>query len=391
MNPHGNSGKGFIMKIWFGIAALVSGVVLAAPATARTVPDFTSDRGMQKTCDTFGKLPAKNVRGSAEKIAFVICRDIGLVQRVASFAHRRFERNGMPSQPLETTVNEVMGLLDEMARELKTTRQVLETIHIDKAALRLAPARWQIDLNGDGRIELWERHFFAPPSRNAQATPNFSLSDDAAYYAGNTSDAFISVDQADVQWLLAYHNFLEGMLDNVLSYRIDFKAKTTEDMITLTDRERAAKTSPARIRAGWAASRATLLELKRETDNHEEWIPNPWQTNSSFPLKLGASTFAAWEAVLDEVDALLAGKTLLAMPGASSSAICQPGAGLDLGHLMMNPVPRPLAAGSLRASCRPINRAHPVSRLPAMGEEARAAFRAAGGDWAMARYLYWIN
>lgn len=379
------------MKNCLCVAMLVLGTALAAPAEAKVVPDFTTSSGMQKTCETFGKLPAHRLRGDAEKTAFVICRDIALVQRVAGFAHRRFERNRMPSQSLETTVNDVVGLLDEMARELKTTRKVLETVHIDKPVVRLAPARWQIDLNGDGRVELWERHFFAPPSRNAPATPNFSLSDDAAYYARNTSDAFISVDQADVQWLLAYHNFLEGMLDAVLSYRIDLRAKAFEDMVTLKDRERASKTSVARIQAGWAASRATLLASKRETDDHEEWIPNPSQKNSSFPLPLGFRAFAAWEAVLDEVDALLAGKTLLALPQGSSPSMCQSGEGLDLRHLMMNPAERPLAATSLRPSCRPISSARPASRLPAMAEDARATFRSAGGDWAMARYLYWIN
>jgi hypothetical protein len=320
-----------------------------------------------------------------------IQQTIALVQRVAGFAHHRFERSGMPSQPLDDIVKAVMGLLDEMARELKTTRQVLETIRIDKPVLRLAPARWQVDLNGDGRIELWERHFFAPPSRNAPATPNFALSDDAAYYAKNTSVALISVDQADVQWLLAYHNFLEGMLDYVLGYRIDLRAGSVADMVVLIDRERAAKASLARIQAGWTASRATLLALKRETDDHEEWIPNPSQKNSSFPLPLGFRAFAAWEAVLDEVDALLAGKTLLELPRGSAAAGCRPGEGIDLRHLMMNPAARPLAEGSLRTSCRPIDKAHPASRLTAMGAEASAAFRSAGGDWAMARYLYWIN
>lgn len=379
------------MKNWFGIAALLSGAVLAAPAAPRMAPDFTSDRGMHSTCETFATLPAKRLRGTNEKIAFVICRDIRLVQRVAGFAQRRFGRSGMPSQPMETTVGEVLSLLDELVRELKATRQVLENIHIDKPELRIAPARWQIDLNGDGRIELWERHFFAPPNRNASAAQNFSLSDDAAYYASNTSDAFISVDQADVQWLLAYHNFLEGMLDSVLSYRIDLRAKAVEDMVTLKDRNRASKTSVARIQAGWAASRATLLALKRETDDHEEWIPNPSQKNSSFPLALGFRTFAAWEAVLDEVDALLAGKTLLELPRGFASAMCKPGEGLDLRHLTMNPVERPLATASLRPSCRQISKARPASRLPAMAEDARATFRNAGGDWALARYLYWIN
>lgn len=379
------------MKNCLSIAMLVLGVALAAPSEARVVPDFTSSRGMQETCETFGKQDAKRLRGDAEKTAYVLCRDIRLVQRVAGFAHRRFERGGMPSQPLDDTVKAVMGLLDEMARDLKTTRHVLETIRIDKPVLRLAPARWQIDLNGDGRIELWERHFFAPPSRNAPATPNFSLSEDAAYYAKNTSDALISVDQADVLWLLAYHNFVEGMLDYVLSYRIDLRAGSVADMVTLIDRERAAKASLARIQAGWAASRATLLALKRETDDHEEWIPNPSQKNSSFPLPLGFRAFAAWEAVLDEVDALLAGKTLLALPQGSSPSMCQSGEGLDLRHLMMNPAERPLAATSLRPSCRPISSARPASRLPAMAEDARATFRSAGGDWAMARYLYWIN
>jgi len=268
---------------------------------------------------------------------------------------------------------------------------VLETIRIAKPVLRLAPARWQVDLNGDGRIEAWERYFFAPPNRNAPATPNFSLSDDAAWYARHTSDAIVSVDQADVQWLLAYHNFLEGMLDHVLSYRIDLHTGKLADMIVLMDRDRASKASFSRIQAGWTASRATLLALKRETDDHEEWIPNPSQKNTSFPLALGFRAFAAWEAVLDEVDALLAGKTLLELPRGFAAAGCRPGEGIDLRHLMLNPAVRPLAEGSLRAACRPIDRAHPVSRLTAMGAEASAAFRAAGGDWALARYLYWIN
>lgn len=379
------------MKNCLCVAMLVLGTALAAPAEAGAVPDFTSGRGMQETCENFGKQDAKRLRGDAEKTAYVVCRDIALVQRVAGFAHRRFEHSGMPAQSMDDTVKAVVGLLDEMARDLKTTRQVLETIRVDKPVLRLAPARWQVDLNGDGRIEAWERYFFAPPSRNASATSNFSLGYDAAYYATHTSDAFVSVDQADLQWLLAYHNFLEGTLDYVLSYRIDLRTGNLADMIVLTDRDRASKASFARIQAGWTASRATLLALKRETDDHEEWIPNPSQKNSSFPLALGYRSFAAWEAVLDEVDALLAGKTLLELPRGSVAAGCRPGEGIDLRHLMLNPALRPLADGSLRAACRRIDPARPASRLTAMAAEASATFRAAGGDWALARYLYWIN
>lgn len=379
------------MKHSLRILAVVSSILVAAPAVAGGAPDFTSNQGLQKTCESFGKLPAQRLRDDAAKAAWVICREIDLVRRVAGFAHHRFARNGMPSQSLDDTVKAVLGLLDEMARELQTTRRVLETIRFTKSTLRIAPARWQIDLNGNGKLELWEQHFFAPPSRSAPPANGFSLSDDPGYYREQTHDAVISVDQGDVQWLLAYHNFLEGTLDYVLAYRLDLRAGTLDDMVTLVDRDRAARRSFLRIQAGWAASRATLRELKRETDDREEWIPNPRQRNSSFPLELSARHFAAWEAVLDEIDALLAGKTLLEVPGGPPSAPCQRGDGLDLRHLMMNPVVRPLAAGSLRASCRPIGKEHRASRLPAMAEEARAAFRSAGGDWAMARYLYWIN
>lgn len=373
------------------ILVMVSTMMVAAPALPGVAPDFTSDQGMRKTCESFGTLPVQRLHDDAAKAAWVICRDIDLVKRVAGFAHRRFARNGMPSQSMDDTLREVLALLDEMARELQTTRRVLETIRFTKPVLRLAPARWQIDLNGDGKLELWERYFFAPPSRQAAPATNFSLSDDAAYYRENTRDALISIDQADVQWLLAYHNFLEGTIDHVLAYRLDLRAGKLEDMVTLVDRDRAARRSFQRIQAGWAASRATLREVKRETDDHEEWIPNPRQKNSSFPLTLSARNFAAWEAVLDEVDALFAGKAVLEVPGGSPAAPCQRGEGLDLRHLMMNPAARPLAAGSLRASCRPISKERRASRLPAMAEEARAAFRSAGGDWAMARYLYWIN
>jgi hypothetical protein len=75
---------------------------------------------------------------------------------------------------------------------------------------------------------------------------------------------------------------------------------------------------PARLRsslehleAAVRLSRESWRRIMAETDDDREWIPNPRQTGVLRTMPLSAEQVAAWNQMLDEIDAVLAGRKLI--------------------------------------------------------------------------------
>lgn len=138
--------------------------------------------------------------------------------------------------------------------------------------------------------------------------------------------------------------------------------------------------------------------LTERSDDHE-WLGHPGQTNSVFPIPLDAQDFVVWREVLAGISDLWHGRHLLpTTQGArgllgSLAPACEPGQGLDIARLYLQPPPAGTklkleqAHTLLRSACRPVDAEHPLSALP--NRLDRAQQEATGMK--MLRYLYWVN
>ncbi|MES2125817.1 MAG: hypothetical protein V4463_00975, partial [Pseudomonadota bacterium] len=182
------------------------------------------------------------------------------------------------------------GELTHVRDELRAVRLVLEKTKLGKNdGLTLKPSTWQLDLNNDSEIKTWERYFFAIPRRGLHPLRFAMPSNDADYYAKNYQlEATFRVDQSDIAWALSYHYFAESLIETVLSYTINEQNK-----IELADAAGMKRANWLMVR-GFQTSELMRRAVLAEKDDDQEWIANPNQKNSVFPLPLDAIDFEIW-------------------------------------------------------------------------------------------------
>ncbi len=188
--------------------------------------------------------------------------------------------------------------------------------------------------------------------------------------APDTAAPSIRFDTADAAWLSAYAKLLGGVAEVVLAYdptepitRI-LSARTamaewgpappdwimggsqipdSTDMIAMVlatanqtpDKQRMAK-ALALFQSAIADNHRFWALVGVETDDELEWLPNARQT-SPFGLTLPPETATVWGAVLDDADALLAGRKLAPYWRVSGPA------GLNINKVFTDPRPADLA------------------------------------------------
>jgi hypothetical protein len=177
----------------------------------------------------------------------------------------------------------------------------------------------------------------------------------------------IRFDGADADWLMAYIHVVAGMAE--LSLSLDptpairtvwegrtalekagnlpptpfFEADTfleTTAAILLTlrgepDRSRT-RAALAHFRSMIAHNRTFWKKVERETDNDREWLPNAQQT-AAFGVEVNAETIAAWKDVLSEIDAILAGESLVPYWRVTPRTASITGVGLNIEKLFRYP------------------------------------------------------
>lgn len=341
-------------------------------------------------------MSAAALRNDDERIAFVICHDIALVKQITTWVFSGMTKMVARQHSEEEIVEAIRDEIDYVRARIGSNRRVLEKIRLGKRkSLRLVPAEWETDLNGDGEIKVWEKYFFAIPRRGRNSF-GFSLpSNSLDYYIKEYKlDAAIQVDQSDVLWALAYHQLIEGLLVNLRAFEIDLKAK---ELVLAR---------PAMLGTAHGLMSDALLNSARmrrsvlaETGDDEEWIANPKQQSSAFPIVLSPQDFTTWGEILNELAALWQGRSMLSGPPGRGmlgelAQLCPKGMALNIAELYRNP---PAAGTRFRMDaeavldgghCQLPSAARPVSRLPEMAERAQ---RSASGDMAFLRHLYWTN
>lgn len=377
-----------------GLATVLTGTAFAAPAPRPL--DLATTAGFTRTC---ASLPpgAAQLANDDERIAWAVCRDVDLARRVATWLSQGSRAyTGGKASP-EQLKAEVEKKLDVVRADLRRTRLTLERVDLkQRTSLRLAPGQWQVDLDGDGQIETWEANFFALP-RKQGGEPQFALpSNDPGHYASRyNAEAQIRIDQADVLWAVSYHQFIEGLLANLRAFDLNVR----NFQVTLA-RPALLRDAHQLIGQGLATSEQLRQAVLAETDDDQEWLGHPGQTSSAFPIPLEAADFETWGQVIAQMRSLWQGRSLMPTTRggrgllAELAPVCEPGEGLDLARLYLQPPPAGTAVklGQLRTlgqgACRAVDAGHPLSDLPRWLERSRSG-QASGTQ--MLRYLYWVN
>lgn len=160
------------MKLMFAarLPALPALLALLCTSTfaCAAPPDFSTGEGYARAC---AAAPAKAtlLKGDEEKIAYVVCRDTALAKQVTTWVFQGMKQMQEKKLGTDAVIAEVVREIDHVRAELAVTRKVLDQVKLGKrTSLLLAPGQWELDLNSDGKIELWEKHFFAIPKRGHQ-------------------------------------------------------------------------------------------------------------------------------------------------------------------------------------------------------------------------------
>ena len=377
---------------WAPVVWALAGSVGAAPLTV----DLATTEGYRQTCANLPKVPA-SLKQDDERLAFVICRDTALVQQIVTWGMQGMARMQSERPREEAIMAEVRKEIDYVREEIGVTRKILEKINLgSRKSVRLVPSEWQSDLDGDGHIDVWEKYFFAIPRRGHQAFRFGRPSDDVSYYLRDYNlDASILVDQSDVLWALAYHQFIEGLLVNIRAFELDLHR-----FQLILARPELLKQAHHLINQGFLTSERMRRSVLAEKSDDQEWIANPRQSDSVFPVPMDQEDFALWGDLLKELTALWQGRHLLPVAQgnrgllAEFAPLCPEDTGLSLAHLYL----KPPAAGTefglgkeakLSADhCQRITAKRPITRLPEMAEKA---MRSGTGDMRFLRYLYWTN
>ncbi|WBS01677.1 hypothetical protein OU994_25970 [Pseudoduganella sp. SL102] len=325
------------------------------------------------------------------------------MQQTRTFIEQGMRRMEQERPSEAAVVLAIRTQLAYMRRQLRKSRAMLEKIRITSASegLPIVPATWVRDLNGDGEIGISERYFFALPARNDGKLTVGMPSEDEAYYANEYNlKATIRLDQTDILWGLSYHYYAEALVEVLLSYQLDRGTSKPDQAIRLAHPENMRR-AQGLIVAGLKTSEQMRLSALAETDDDMEWLGNPRQASTVFPVPLDNADFNIWGELMGHLVPLFQGKTLLTAtkqasgPLATIGNLCPAGKGFNLQWFFQHPPTYPLESFNRRGTavyCRKIDAARPSSGLfdfiarygEAMEGNGQAAMR-------FLRRLVWVN
>jgi hypothetical protein len=230
---------------------------------------------------------------------------------------------------------------DAAEKELAAVDDDLAVAALDpNLSIELCLACWEIDWNGDGRVDQRDRLLFQIeqdgdgkpiPEDDPRRKPTFRF------------------DAGDVAWARAFVGFQRAALDVLLAYDLTEAGALAERhgdhpkiVLRLVHPERVAE---ARRRILEALDQSDLARRSylAETDDDREWVPNPRQKSHPMPLPVDEKLYATWEAVLGDVRRLvrseegLAIADLVALDGGTGRHRGTPGGYLDVGSMLSRP------------------------------------------------------
>lgn len=229
---------------------------------------------------------------------------------------------------------------------------------------------------------------------------------------GQAPSLVVAFDDADAAWLKAYAHLISGVAEIALSLDTEAAiraasaaweaearygaARNTEEMSSIADQVlplllmlRGApdathtKAALEHWRSMISNNRRFWTEVRDETDNDAEWIPNPRQQSAMGGATISAEVANAWVAVLGDIDQMLNGELLV--PHWRYGPDSGDTVGVNLRRLMESPQSFDIAMWMQGAAAAPY-----LERGPLIDGAAWNNFtRAISGDAVL--YAIWLN
>lgn len=200
----------------------------------------------------------------------------------------------------------VRSTLEQAEQDLAAVDADLASATADPTiALEFCPACWEIDWNGNGRIDRRDR-LLMQIEQDADGKP--IPEDDPRRKPTYRFDA------GDVLWARAFVTFQRAGIDLLLAW--DWSAvdpllqrrgpKPDRIVIKLAHRDRFDRARDLLLQ-GLEHSDASRRAYLAETDDDREWVPNPRQQSHPMPLPVDAALYETWEGVVRDLRALARG------------------------------------------------------------------------------------
>ncbi|MDA9982387.1 hypothetical protein N9H39_06545 [Gammaproteobacteria bacterium] len=234
--------------------------------------------------------------------------------------------------PEEITYSALREIFQHLISNLETSESTLSEISSNEVDLPLNIGRISLDLDSDGiaseRETLW--HMYKQVVNAGWLNPE------------EASALLADFDVSDVSWLRAYCHLLMAVAEFSLAhdwqetfeatFQAFFPTVNPEfqsliknnlyddlgDLIAFVHLLHWPVVEPQRMRSTLAhlesmvsLSRESWNEIMAETDNRNEWIPNPQQMSVLPGMSVTEIQVSAWQQFLNEFDALLQGEKLL--------------------------------------------------------------------------------
>jgi hypothetical protein len=202
--------------------------------------------------------------------------------------------------------------LEQAESDLASVEDDLATAATDPSlAIELCIACWEIDWNGNGRIDEGDRLLFQI-ERDADDHP--LAADDPR------RKPTFRFDAGDVAWARAFVSFQRALLDVVLAYDwADLDRLLGPDgdargriVLRLAHPDRIAQ-ARQRTLDGLDRSDDARRAYLAETDDDREWVPSPRQKSHPLPLPVDQPLYDTWEAMIGDLRRLVRGEEGLAV------------------------------------------------------------------------------
>lgn len=237
--------------------------------------------------------------------------------------------------PEEITYEKFRQVFINFNNDLAKSQETLSKINDDNVKLELHFDKIRLDLDGNGKAS------------EDELLLNLFMAYNQAF-DGTGEEFIVSFDKADVYWLRGYTHLIMSMLDTYLAYdgrelfertaQLSFAKPNTPynelfssysnsefpiDIAEIVDLvaffhlinlplEDASKMKSAlkHLKEVIRLSRLNWQTILAETDNDNEWIPNPNQ-DSVVPVEITSEMIEGWQMFLDEAEDILNGKKLI--------------------------------------------------------------------------------
>lgn len=198
-------------------------------------------------------------------------------------------------QALEATAAELAGVDDDLGVAAGAPYFELE----------LCPACWRSDWNQSGEIDEGDEHLLEVetdreghplPSGDPRRRPTFTF------------------DRGDLFWARALLSHQRALIDLFLAFEPEdlssfFHGHSDELEIRVKVADAARVSSAKRLfLQGLSLAERARQEYLVETDDHQEWVPNPRQKDHAVPLEVDEALYAKWGLVLEDLRKLIEGE-----------------------------------------------------------------------------------